>query len=45
MKLMYIKCLPYKTTIEVEGETTVMKYTYSLENVVVESGKTLIVEI
>ena len=41
MKLVYIKCLPRTTTIEVEGETIVMKYTYSLEHVVVESGKTL----
>ena len=28
---MYIKWLPRTTTIEVEGETTVMKYTYLLE--------------
>ena len=41
MKLEYIKWLPRTMTIEVEGETTVMKCTYLLEHVVVESGKTL----
>ena len=41
MKLVYIKWLPRTTTIEVEGETTVMKYTYLLEHMVMESGKTL----
>ena len=41
MKLVYIKWLPRTTTIEVEGETTVMKCTYLLEHVVVKSGKTL----
>ena len=41
MKLMYIKWLPHTTTIVVEGEITVMKCTYLLEHVVVESGKTL----
>ena len=41
MKLVYIKWLPRTTTIEVEGETIVMKCMYLLEHVVVESGKTL----
>ena len=40
IKLVYIKWLPYTTTIEVEGETTIMKCTYLLEHVVAESGKT-----
>ena len=35
-----IKWLPYTTTIEVKGETTVMKCKYLLEHVVTESGKT-----
>ena len=41
MKIAYIKWLPRTTTIEVERETTIMKCTYLLEHVVVESGKTL----
>ena len=41
MKMVYIKWLPRTTTIEVEKETTIMKCTYLLEHVVVESGKTL----
>ena len=41
MQPVYIKWLPRITTIEVEGETTIMKCTYLLEHVVVESGKTL----
>ena len=40
MKLVYIKWLPRITTIEVEGEITVMKCMYLLEHVVAESGKT-----
>ena len=41
MQRVYIKWLPRTMTIEVEGETTVMKCAYLLEHVVTESGKNL----
>ena len=41
MKMVYIKWLPRTTTIEVDMETTIMKCTYLLQYVVVESRKTL----
>ena len=40
LQRVYISWLPRTMTIEVEGETTVMKCAYLLEHVVAESGKT-----